>query len=87
VTVVTRLRLDARLFAPPPPRLAHHKGRPRLVGERLPNLSCHVEDPQAVWTPLAVSHWYSEQDRPVEILTQTPIWYSTGFPPCPFAGS
>jgi len=53
VTVVTRLRLDARLFTPPPPRLAHHKGRPRLVGERLPNLSCHVEDPQAVWTPLA----------------------------------
>ena len=83
VTIVTRLRLDARLFAPPPPRPAHQKGRPRLVGERLPNLSCHIEDLQAVWTPLAVSNWYGEQDRPVEILTQTAIWYSTGFPPVP----
>jgi len=83
VTVVTRLRLDARLFAPPPPRRPQQKGRPPLVGGRLPNLSCHVEDPRAVWTPLAVSHWYSEQDRPVEILTQTAIWYSTGFPPVP----
>jgi len=86
VTVVTRLRLDAedaRLFAPPPPRLAHQQGRPRLVGERLPNLSCPVEDPQAVWTPLVVSHWYGEQDRPVELLTQTAICSSTGFPPVP----
>jgi hypothetical protein len=31
-TVVTRLRLDARLFAPPPPRPPHQQGRPRLVG-------------------------------------------------------
>ena len=86
VTVVTRLRLDAedaRLFAPPPPRLAHQQGRPRLVGERLPNLSCPVEDPQAVWTPLVVSHWYGAQDRQVELLTHTAICSSTGLPPVP----
>jgi len=35
-TVVTRLRLDARLFAPPPPRAKSQKGRPRLVGARQP---------------------------------------------------
>src|SRR5258708_7556665 len=34
-TVITRRRLDARLFAPPPLRLPHQKGRPRLGGERL----------------------------------------------------
>jgi hypothetical protein len=27
-TVITRLRLDARLFAPPPLRLPHQKGVP-----------------------------------------------------------
>lgn len=80
-TVVTRLRLDARLFAPAPPRLPHQKGRPRLVGERLPNLADHVQDPESVWTPLAVSQWYGEPDRPVEVLSQTAVWYSTGFPP------
>src|SRR3712207_5220767 len=36
--VVTRLRLDARLFAPPPPRTPRTIGRPRVVGERLPTL-------------------------------------------------
>ena len=82
-TVVTRLRLDARLFAPPPPRLPHQKGRPRLVGARLPNLTDHLQDPQAVWTALTIPHWYSESDRPVEVLSQTAVWYSTGFPPVP----
>jgi hypothetical protein len=82
-TVVTRLRLDARLFAPPPPRLPHQKGRPRLVGARLPNLTHHLQDAKAVWTALMVSHWYGERDRPVEVLSQTAMWYSTGFPPVP----
>ncbi len=63
-TVVTRLRLDARLFAPAPPRPPHQKGRPRLVGARLPNLTCHVQDPEAEWMPLAVSYWYGEHDLP-----------------------
>jgi DDE superfamily endonuclease len=82
-TVVTRLRLDARLFAPAPPRLPHQQGRPRLVGERLPNLTQYIQDPEALWTPLLVRHWYGEDDRPVEVLSQTAVWYSTGFPPVP----
>lgn len=82
-TLVTRLRLDARLFAPPPPRLPHQKGRPRLVGERLPNLTHYLQDVEAVWTELTVPHWYGEHDRPVEVLSQTAVWYSTGFPPVP----
>ncbi len=36
VTVVTRLRLDAALYAPAPPRRPHQHGRPRLKGARLP---------------------------------------------------
>jgi hypothetical protein len=82
-TVVTRLRLDARLFAPAPPRLPHQKGRPRLVGERLPNLTCHLQDPTVGWTDLTIDRWYGELDRPVAVLSQTAVWYSTGFPPVP----
>jgi DDE superfamily endonuclease len=82
-TIVTRLRLDARLFAPAPPRLPHQKGRPRLVGARLPNLTDHTQDPQRAWMPLAIAHWYGESDRPIEVLSQTAVWYSTGFPPVP----
>jgi DDE superfamily endonuclease len=82
-TVVTRLRLDARLFAPAPPRLPHQKGRPRLVGERLPNLTCHLQDLTVRWTDLTIDRWYGEYDRPVAVLSQTAVWYSTGFPPVP----
>jgi hypothetical protein len=82
-TLVTRLRLDARLFAPPPPRLPHQKGCPRLGGARLPNLTDHLQDPEAVWTTPIVPDWYSEPERPVEVLSQTAVWYSTGFPPVP----
>jgi len=81
--VVTRLRLDARLFAPAPPRLPHQKGRPRLVGERLPNLTCHLQDPTVRWTELTIDRWYGEDDRPVAVLSQTAVCSSTGFPPVP----
>ncbi|MGZ6307901.1 MAG: IS701 family transposase [Ktedonobacterales bacterium] len=82
-TLVVRLRLDARLFAPPPPRVPGQKGRPRLVGERLPNLTAHRDTTQTVWKRLTLERWYGERERPVEILSQTAVWYSTGFPPVP----
>lgn len=82
-TVVTRLRLDARLFAPAPPRRPRQTGRPRLVGQRLPTLRERLTDPTTVWTPLIASRWYGEPDRPVEILSDTAVWYHTGLPPVP----
>src|SRR5207302_4180599 len=39
LTVVTRLRLDAALYAPAPPRQPGQRGRPRLKGARLPSLA------------------------------------------------
>lgn len=39
VTLVAPLRLDARLFEPPPRRAANPRGRPRVVGARRPNLA------------------------------------------------
>ena len=45
ITFVTRLRLDAALYEPAPPRRPGQRGRPRLKGERLPNLSEVAQDP------------------------------------------
>jgi hypothetical protein len=39
ITFITRLRLDAALYEPAPPRRPGQRGRPRIKGERLPNLS------------------------------------------------
>ncbi len=82
-TVVTRLRLDAQLFAPAPPRRPHQKGRPRLVGPRLPTLEQRAADPTTAWTPLTVAQWYGREERLVEVSSQTAVWYHTGLPPVP----
>lgn len=82
-TVVTRLRLDAQLFAPAPPRTPHQKGRPRLVGKRLPTLEQRSTDPRTAWTRVTVAHWYGRQAREVEIVSETAVWYHTGLPPVP----
>jgi hypothetical protein len=82
-TVVTRLRLDAQLFAPAPARRPHQKGRPRLVGQRLPTLEQRANDPATAWTALTVAHWYGRQVREVEVVSDTAVWYHTGLPPVP----
>jgi hypothetical protein len=78
VAFITRLRLDAALYEPAPPRRRGQIGRPRKKGERLPNLSVVAEDPTTVWKPTTIANWYGEREREVEIASQTAVWYSTG---------
>src|SRR5215217_1991785 len=58
VTIVTRLRLDAALYAPAPPRRPRQNGRPRLKGPRQPTLGAIAADPYTTWTALTVPQWY-----------------------------
>ena len=83
ITFITRLRLDAALYEPAPPRYPGQMGRPRLKGKRLPNLSIVAEDPTTVWTPITVASWYGSAQRTVEIVSDSAIWYSTGLPAVP----
>ncbi|MBA3472428.1 MAG: transposase [Rubrobacter sp.] len=84
ITFITRLRLDAALYEPAPPRYSGQMGRPRLKGERLPNLSAVSEDPATAWTPIAVDNWYGGEERTtVEVASATAVWYSTGLPAVP----
>ncbi len=78
ITFITRLRLDAALYEPAPPRRRGQIGRPRLKGERLPNLSVVAEDPTTVWSPAKIANWYGSGQRMVEITSETAVWYSTG---------
>jgi hypothetical protein len=78
MTVIPRLRLDAALYAPAPPRQPRQNGRPRKKGARLATLATRAADPATDWTPLAVTRWYGEQERPVEIVSATALWYHAG---------
>jgi len=83
ITFITRLRLDAALYEPAPPRKPGQIGRPRLKGSRLANLSVFAKDPKTTWLPITVSNWYGGGERTVEIVSNTAIWYSTGLPAVP----
>ena len=79
ITFITRLRLDAALYEPAPPRKPGQIGRPRLKGERLPNLSEVAKDPATVWKLTTIANWYGSGERMVEIaFCDGRVWYSTG---------
>jgi hypothetical protein len=80
---VTRLRLDAALYAPAPPRKPGTKGRPRKKGARLPTLAQVLADPVTVWHPVSITGWYGTPERRLEICSQTAVWFHSGRPPVP----
>ena len=82
VTIVTRMRLDAALYDPPPAREAGKKGRPAIKGKRQPTLAKRLADPETVWQTSTVS-WYGGIPRIVEMATGTALWYHAGVPPVP----
>lgn len=82
VTFVTRLRLDAALYAPAPPRLPGQRGRPRRKGARLPNLQQRLQCPDTSWTRVIVP-WYDGAQRRLEIASDTALWYHSGLPTVP----
>jgi hypothetical protein len=83
VHVVTRLRLDAALYTPAPPRQAKQVGRPRKVGQRLPTLSPLLEEAQTNWQSLLLEGWYGGRSYLLEMTSQTAVWYHTGLPAVP----
>lgn len=81
VCLVTRLRIDASLFAPTPPRRPGQRGRPRLKGRRLPTFKAVLADPKTAWAPITVTEWYGGRPRKLEIVSDTAVWYNSGLPP------
>jgi len=82
VTVVTRLRLDAALYDPPPVRKPGTRGAPRKKGIRQPNLTQRSSDSTTQWTTWSV-RWYANTLRTVALATGTAVWYHSGMPIAP----
>jgi hypothetical protein len=80
---ITRLRLDAALYEPAPPRRPGTVGRPRTKGARLPNLSDVLADAGTRWAEVTVPGWYGEGNRVVEVCSATAVWRHAGLPVVP----
>jgi hypothetical protein len=83
ITCITRLRLDARLYEPPPARRRGHPGRPRVKGARLPSLRARLADHRTRWQTATVPNWYGSIGRRIQFCSGTAIWYHGGLPPAP----
>src|SRR5215213_3525718 len=83
VTTITRLRLDAALYDPAPPRLPGTIGRPRTKGVRLPTLSELLVTESTLWQALQGPGWYGANERTIEIASATAVWRHAGLPVVP----
>jgi len=80
-SLITRLRLDAALYDPTPPREPGKIGRPRLKGDRRPTLEAVLVDAETPWSQLTIEPWYGDGPREVEVAPDTAVWYHAGKPP------
>jgi len=78
VCMITRLRLDARLFDPPAQRRPSTVGRPRVVGTRQASLAERLTNPKTRWRRVKVTGWYGRGQRTVEIMSSTALWHHPG---------
>jgi hypothetical protein len=82
VTYVTRLRLDAALYAPPGSQPVGKRGPKPKKGKRLPSLKQVLVDPMTRWTRHEID-WYGGKKQQIEVATGACLWYTPGYDPLP----
>ncbi len=80
VTLISRLRLDARLFDFPGPEVPGKTGPKPQKGERLPKLKDLVDDPDQDWQKAHVK-WYGGATKRIRFLTGACLWHTPGQKP------
>ena len=76
--VISRLRLDANLYAPPPTRGPRTMGRPAAKGKPLPKLKAVAKDADTVWRRTIASEWYGDDHCELDLASGTGLWYRPG---------
>jgi hypothetical protein len=78
LTCITRLRLDAALYAPLvplPPGARRPRGRPPRLGPPLPKRRAVLTDPATAWTRVRVAEWYGAVDYALDLVTGVAVWH------------
>lgn len=80
LTMVSRLRLDARLFHPPGPRPKGKRGPTPKKGARQRSLSAWAARSDTPWEEVEVD-WYGGTRKTVRVLSRTALWHRQGKAP------
>src|SRR3954470_19666972 len=76
--LISRLRLDAGLYAPAPPRMPGTRGRPRVKGARQPSPKERLENPATRWHRVSLNGWYGRTEQRLHIASGTALWHHPG---------
>ena len=82
VSLVSRLRLDARLYDFPPPEQPGKRGPKPKKGDKQPSLLERIKDQSTEWIPITID-WYEGIKYNLEIFSGISLWYTPGFDPVP----
>lgn len=82
IQLVSRLRMDAQLYAFPGVQPKSKRGPKPQKGNRLPMLASLLTDPKTVWCPTQVT-WYGASQKTVDYHTGICLWYTPGQKPVP----
>ena len=82
VTLVSRLKINTRLFDFPPEKTPHKRGRPALKGKRLINFKQMVPLKNLPWTKTEIVG-YGGVKREVQYISNTCMWGVSGPTPIP----
>lgn len=82
ISLVSRLRMDARLYDFPPERVPGTRGRPPKKGKRLMSFKDMLNEHGLPWKDVAVLG-YAGKRRVVRYITDTALWHVEGQEPVP----
>jgi len=80
VTLVTRLRMDARLYHPPAPQPPSKRGRKPAKGKRQRSLKARVARSDTNWEEIEVT-WYGGRKKKIKVFSGTGLWHTPGLAP------
>jgi hypothetical protein len=79
VTLVSRLKMNGRLFAFPLPRVPGTRGRPSLRGKRLVNFKQRLSMEELPWREMEITG-YGGVKRMVRLISAACMWGAEGIP-------
>jgi DDE superfamily endonuclease len=82
ITLISRGRIDAKLFDLPTVKDPSQPGPQAKIGERQVSMQERIEATETAWTEVTFSHWYNETNKELKFTSGVSVWYSGGHTPC-----
>lgn len=74
INLISRLKMNARLYHLPPCQPKGRRGRPAKKGKRLLKMKKRLTDGRVKWKTMRVERWYDERDKALQYTTGVAVW-------------